>query len=164
MKFRLRPRRCYRRHKIPISNDHAALARKVIVLRHGSLRAEDKPYTWASQIQISELLGLSVHKVRRVIDLHATDQDLLLAFGPRARAPHWNLQAEHFTYLLDPATLLAWQPHSISARCRLFHRTYPDKRISTVFLRKFYKKSQIGYRVIKPGMALTVKQISDQTK
>ena len=139
MKTRRFPARCYRRRKTPITDDFAALARDAVVLRHGSLRPADKSLTWASFRSISELLGLPLLKVKRICELHAADQDLLLAFGPRKRQPLWQLQAQHFAYLIAPETLLAWQAHSIRARCRLFHRQFPDKRISTSCLRKLYK-------------------------
>ena len=139
MRSRPRPRRCYRSRKIPACSDWAALARDVIIFRHGSLRAADKALTWGSYESISEVVGLPVLKVKRICDLHAADQDLLLAFGPRVRRPHWQLEAQHFAFLLAAETLLAWQPHSIRARCRLFHRQFPDKRISQRRIRALYQ-------------------------
>ena len=164
MKFRRKSVRACRRHRVSVGRNLRQLAQDCIVLRHGSARPEDKAYVWASFQTISAILRLPVLRVKALCDLHLADGDLLDAFACRRTPAEFQLGPEHYAFLLDDGTLQLWQPHSVKARCSLFRRQFPDKRISYRRLRCLYKQFRIGFRVIKPGMALTVKQINAQTK
>ena len=47
-----------------------------------------------------------------------------------------NLTEEEFAFITDSQTLRVWAPMSLFVRCAMFHRKFPDRRISAKVLSK----------------------------
>jgi len=58
--------------------------------------------------------------------------------------------------------LNVWKFKSLQERCVLFHRRFPDKRISPTALTKLYATKQIRYRLPTFKVKLTSKQLASQ--
>ena len=49
------------------------------------------------------------------------------------------LSLEQVDFLRSPDTLKSWSGYSLEARCRLFHRQYPETKITRYLLHKLYQ-------------------------
>jgi len=65
------------------------------------------------------------------------------------------LLPEHLKFLTDNQTLKKWKDFSLSERCVLFHRYFPDVKISTATLHKIYKKENIKFKKSITKSAMT---------
>ena len=54
--------------------------------------------------------------------------------------------------------------YPLRARCKMFHRRFPDKFISYSRLRKVYNDFGVSHRVLKPEMMLQKNQLDKQRK
>ena len=66
------------------------------------------------------------------------------------------LDQEHIDFLTSQDTLTRWAGRTLKERSKLFHRTYPDKRIAITSLRRLYlkhriKRKKVRQEKIKPG-------------
>ena len=59
------------------------------------------------------------------------------------------LQQMHKDFLSSPATLRQWAGETLINRCKLFHRRFPDCRISTTYLSKIYRDHKISKKRIR---------------
>ena len=134
----------------------------MIVFRHGSVAESAKELVWASFVLISDLVNLPITKVKAICALHLKGDNPINAFTPKQKKCF--LLQHHIDFLLDDKTLEAWREHGLAARCVLFNRRFPDAKLNHRRLKQIYQKHGIVYRVIKPGMALTPRQLRDQTK
>ena len=60
-----------------------------------------------------------------------------------------NLTDEELEFLMRSSTIQLWAPYNISYRCALFHRQFPDRRISGRVLRKVMLQAGLKKKVIK---------------
>ena len=74
------------------------------------------------------------------------------------------LLKRHEDYLNDLGVLAEWRPYSLTARCAIFERKFPGKKISSAKLRKVYRKLGVKKRVLKDEIFLTEKQLERQKK
>lgn len=61
----------------------------------------------------------------------------------------FKLEKCHLDFLLLESTLKTWSGYSIPERCLLFHRKFPDKRVSTSGLLRLYKKHGITRKKVR---------------
>ena len=118
--------------------------------------------TWGSFRTISDFLNVPICKVRAICALHLEGGNPIEAFTPKQKKCH--LQPHHIDFLLDDQTLESWREHGLAARCELFNRRFPAAKLNHRRLKQVYQQHGIVYRVLKPGMALTERQLRDQTK
>jgi hypothetical protein len=59
------------------------------------------------------------------------------------------LKDEHKDFLLNETTLRQWSYLSLAQRCVLFHRQFPDIRISHSLLFRFYREHKVRYKKIR---------------
>ena len=59
------------------------------------------------------------------------------------------LKKHHTEYLLNEQTLREWAHLSIKQRAKLFHRTFPEAKISPTSLWRFYKRNGIRFKYIQ---------------
>ena len=138
------------------------MIRDVIVFRHGSEAESAKELTWGSFALISDVVNLPITKVKAICAIHLEGGNPLDAFTPKQKKCF--LLPHHVDFLLDEQTLESWREHGLAARCELFQRRFPTVKLNHRRLKQLYQKHGIVYRVIKPGMALTERQLRDQTK
>jgi len=86
--------------------------------------------------QISDLTGLTKHFIKKAINNHQE----------RKRGVKSKLTDEHIRYLTDNATLKRQKDFTLMERCTLFHRQYPETKISTFTLKSIYKKHHITFK------------------
>jgi hypothetical protein len=60
----------------------------------------------------------------------------------------------HIQFLLSEDILELWAEKTLSERCVLFHRAFPEIKISSSCLSLLYKKNQIRKKVIVVGKEL----------
>ena len=58
---------------------------------------------------------------------------------------------EHIEYIKNENTLREWAHLSLDQRARMFHRTFPEIKISSTLLAKTYKTLGIKFKFIKRG-------------
>ena len=129
-------------------------------LYHGPSTAStpEPQCVWLSKQRIASLLGLPLAVICRMMAGEPREKVIVAAARRKVRT----LAAEHISFLTSHDTLVAWMPYSLLARTRLFHRQYPDKRISLRRLRAVYRAHGILKRRIKPHMTLTPSQMARQ--
>ena len=59
------------------------------------------------------------------------------------------LSQEHRDFLLEPLTLKQWAGLTLQERTVLFHRRFPDKRISTTSLRRLYLRNGVRRKKVR---------------
>ena len=59
------------------------------------------------------------------------------------------LSQEHRDFLLKPLTLKQWAGLTLQERTVLFHRRFPDKRISTTSLRRLYLRNGVRRKKVR---------------
>ena len=74
--------------------------------------------------------------------------------------PERKLTDEHFNFLKSEQTLIAWAGFSLAERCKMFHRKYTDKSISTTRLASFYKRHHIRKKMIRRVKKSSASQIN----
>ena len=74
-----------------------------------------------------------------------------------ARWRRSQLTQEHLDFLVGPATLKSWSGLSLNERCVLFHRRFPEVKISRYYLRLAYQQAGIKKKAIR-----IKKQVSPQ--
>lgn len=60
-----------------------------------------------------------------------------------------NITPEEISFLTDSQTLREWAPLSILVRCGMFHRKFPDRRISAKVLNKVMSQCGLKKKKIK---------------
>jgi len=61
------------------------------------------------------------------------------------------LLQHHIDFLCSQSTLNDWAHLSLIQRARMFHRTFPEIKISASTLQRTYKKYGISYKFIHRG-------------
>ena len=56
---------------------------------------------------------------------------------------------------MSPETLRQWAGRSLEERCKLFHRRFPELRISLYSLRKIYRLHHIKKKKLRMGKVPT---------
>jgi len=59
------------------------------------------------------------------------------------------LQPCHIEYLTSEGSLTEWAGFSLQQRCKLFHRRFPEKKLTIYMLRKVYRSIGIKKKKIK---------------
>ena len=68
---------------------------------------------------------------------------------PATRVSMTNITEEEIEFLTNRETIREWSPYSLLFRCNLFHRRFPDRRISAKILRKVMLSMGFKKKVIK---------------
>lgn len=141
------------------ANDLATITSAVHQLRFRTVTDHSNKPMCLSFRQISAIVGLSTFKVKRILEAYEKQQ-IIKRRKPAAR----HLLAEHERFLVSSETLTAWRLKSLAQRCILFHRAFPDKRISVTKLREVYKRHKITYRSLTAAYHLTSKQQENRAR
>lgn len=64
-------------------------------------------------------------------------------------ARHRKLQEEHIQYLLAEDTINSWAHLSLKQRVKMFHRRFPELKISASTLHRAYKSHGVKYKYIQ---------------
>ena len=59
------------------------------------------------------------------------------------------LTIDQVRFLKSPDTLRIWSGMSLQQRCQLFHRRYPETKLSVYLLRKVYRMHMIRKKTIR---------------
>lgn len=95
---------------------------------------------------ISKVLETSIPTVSRLI---AAVKKHGIHFMHRCSGRIPKFAYEHYAFLAQEATLDAWAEYSLQQRAVLFHRRFPEVRISKSHLHRIYNKLKIKHKVIK---------------
>ena len=68
---------------------------------------------------------------------------------PASRVTTSNITDEEVEFLTNRNTIREWAPYSLIVRCGLFHRRFPDRRISARTLRKVMLEMGFKKKIIK---------------
>jgi hypothetical protein len=97
---------------------------------------------------IGKIAKISVESVRRLITQGLKDFDDKKEVRPSTRH---KLSQHHIEYLCRQQTLTAWAHLSLQQRTVMFHRQFPELRISSTLLSRTYKEHGIKFKFIRRG-------------
>ena len=114
----------------------ADLASYLLLLRFGPCQDPTRATPVLNYASIARVVQLSLESVRRLImtalrNFHSKDATLA---GPRRK-----LSQHHVDYLCSHQTLTAWAHLSLQQRAVLFHRQFPELRVSASLLQRTYR-------------------------
>ncbi len=125
----------------PLHHEHR---QAIVELRYGTQEPTLKSQPLLCTSTIAKMLGLSRRGVCKVIrQWHSGKRDSNL------NSTRLKLTASHAAFLTDPVVLKNWAHYSLKERAVLFHRTYPELKLSAESLRKLYLKHGIRYKVVR---------------
>ncbi len=131
----------------------------LICIKWGRLVTTPNHVARLSNARIGKLLGMSGGTVRklylaRMVELYPLKnvQRPLNSMAPmtklRKRYGLKHLSEEHQAYLTSPDTLRQHVGLSLKARCQMFHRLHPEKKINPSLLKEVYKKHGVKKKAI----------------
>jgi transposase len=94
---------------------------------------------------ISRLTGVKPKRVRDLLKLYRGSVKEQPSLFDRKKL---RLRQHHIDYLLSEKTLKNWAHLSIKQRAKMFHRTFPEVKLSPTSLWRLYKKHGIKYKFI----------------
>ena len=121
----------------------------VLKLRYGLGEERQRSQVYFSMRQIANYVNLTLNQVQALLR-----KDRLQA-PAKARGHRYcndssrKLGRQHIEFLVSEKTLRSWVPYSLNTRAKLFHRKFPDKRISGKTLQKIYRRHEVVYKSIK---------------
>lgn len=59
------------------------------------------------------------------------------------------LKLNHIAHLVKQETLKEWAHLSLSQRCKMFHRVFPEIKISASTLHRLYLRHRIAFKQVK---------------
>ena len=106
------------------------------LLRFGSAEVNPSRSPLMSYTDIGKILKVTSVTVKNII----AQGPVLPVFEEEAKAPRRSkLKREHIRFLIMDETLIDWAQKTLSERCVLFHRRYPEVKISRAHLNHIYK-------------------------
>ena len=135
-------------YKKPVMNQDPELIRYLLLLRFGNTKVTCNAKPILGFASIAKLVRIHAETVRRLIAQGLKELDK----GQKARPPpRVSLTQEHLNFLCSKNTLNAWAHLSLEQRVIMFHRQFPELRITITILRKIYKKNGIKFKFIRRG-------------
>ena len=129
----------------PMTQDQELLDH-LLLLRYGSSTDPDHLTPILNVTSIAKLTKIPVSSVQRLIKQALK---ALLEERPAEVQSRKKLQRHHIEYLLDKGTLNEWAHLSLKQRAVMFHRQYPELKISSSLLHRAYKDHGVRYKYIQ---------------
>ena len=120
----------------------------LLLLRFGPSRGRDEGRPVLNYASVARLAKRPVATVR---DLITMGLQALKDGRPIQQRKRTKLQGDHVAYLCSPQTLTAWAHLSLQQRARMFHRTFPELKISATLLARTYKQHGVKFKFIRRG-------------
>ena len=120
----------------------------LMLLRFGSCKARKKQSPKLGISSIAKMTRISPESVRRLIQIGLAQQQRKEGIKVLART---KLSEEHIQFLSDDHTLNAWAHLSLAQRAVLFHRQFPELRVSPSLLHRTYQRLGIKFKQIRRG-------------
>ena len=118
----------------------------LLLLRFGSVKIGFNPKPVLTYAAISKVVSLSASTVRllilKAVSAKMSGRDVI-------DPPKKKLRQKHIDYLVNPQTLRYWAHLSLKQRAVLFHRQFPELRISASQIHRIYKDHAIRYKYIQ---------------
>ena len=118
----------------------------LLLLRFGGVKESARAAPVLNLTSIATLIHLPVETVRRLLSVAiywiSSEKDL-------GSKPKSKLQARYKEYLLHPETLRAWAHLSLKQRAVMFHRQFPELKISASLLQRTYRAGGVRYKYIR---------------
>ena len=130
---------------LKLSQTTLELQELLLKLRYGSSNAKLSQKPKLSLKAISKLTQLTTTTLLRYYSQIATASSLSSLRQPGRPA---KLTEAHISYLIDPTILQIWASYSLKERAQLFHRSFPELRISSSTIAKLYRQHGIKYKAI----------------
>ena len=131
--------------RVPMSKDKDLLT-YLLILRYGSAKGSMRRPPILNFKSIATIVHLPVQTVRRLLSVAkewvSSDKDLRLKTRTK-------LEDHHKEYLLHPETLRAWAHLSLKQRAVMFHRQFPEIRISASLLHRTYRANGVRFKYIQ---------------
>ena len=126
--------------------DMEALIEYVRLLRYGPKASQDPGRPLTRIKDIARMLRVSHQHVRSLLrsDPSKPDYRRVVRRGPRAK-----LTAVQEAYLTHPFTLQKWACKTLSERVVLFHRQFPEVKITVPTLQKLYMRKGIKRKALR---------------
>ena len=120
----------------------------LLLLRFGPCKDPTRASPVLNYASIAKQVKRNADTVRQLIGQGLKDFNSKKEFK---RAPRRKLAQQHLDYLCSHQTLTAWAHLSLQQRVVMFHRQFPELRISASLLLKTYKQHGIKFKFIKRG-------------
>ncbi len=118
----------------------------VSLLRFGTTERFHNNKPLLSYRAIAKIAGIKEHIVPYVLRLYRAKPTETLSLVPKRRL---RLRKHHIDYLISRQTLNEWAHLSLKQRAKMFHRQFPESKLSTTSLRRLYKKHGIRFKYIQ---------------
>ena len=120
----------------------------LLLLRYGCTDAPHLKRPILNYSTIARITRKPVSTIRDLIKLGLESKIKKIRIEPRKRT---KLEQHHLDFLSSPQTLNRWAHLSLKMRVIMFHRAFPEVKISVTLLRRLYKKHGIKFKCIFRG-------------
>jgi transposase len=120
----------------------------LLLLRFGPVKDPSKLTPRLNYASIAKVVKMQPESCRRLI---ARGLDDLRRKQSQQKPARSKLSQEHIQFLCSQQTLTAWAHLSLQQRVVMFHRQFPELRISTYLLHATYKRHGITFKFIRRG-------------
>ena len=117
----------------------------VLLLRFRTLEPSKGALKYCSYARIAKIVCLTYNQVQHIC------KRALVNAGKRPKKQDLSRRLEqiHIDFLTSSKTLELWSGKTISERCILFHRNFPNKKIAPTSLRRFYLQHKIKRKKVR---------------
>ena len=95
---------------------------------------------------ISRATGISVSHVKKLVSLQLSVRTTTLGITWKPRS---KLRPEHIGFLASEETLTRWAHLNLHQRAVLFHRRFPELKVSASLIQRFYKRMKIRFKLVR---------------
>ncbi len=142
------------RHQVQIKDRLLFAYEKRILcfkLMYGTKELNPKMKKLMSYSAIAKILNMSVSSVVLALNSYA---DSVNQLQERVYHPKSKLRDNHIQFLISQEILDLWADKTLAERCVLFHRKFPEIKISPSTLSLLYRRNGIRKKVIILGKEL----------
>ena len=120
----------------------------LLLLRFGTCDVGEASRPLLNYASIAKFMNKPVSTITHLIKL---GMDAKMAQRPIQRRKRTKLEQPHLDYLCSQTTLNEWAHLSLKQRAVMFHRTFPEIKISATLLWRTYKQRGVKFKFIHRG-------------
>ena len=120
------------------------LRQATLMLRFRTTQPIWKSYKYLTYKVIAKTLNLTYNEVQYICRKSFKAKKII-----SQKKKLYKLDQQHFDFLLNHKTLELWAGLTMKERTKLFHRNFPDKRVSVSSLRRLYIKNKMKRKKVR---------------
>jgi len=130
--------------KVPLTQDQDFLD-LLLLLRFGAVDGVNYQHPVVSVAAVARVVGKPASTVAKLLKLALCADMLGFEVSPRRRR---KFTAEHIDFLVSKQTLISQAHLSLKQRAKMFHRRFPEVRISASTIERLYKQYGVKFKFI----------------